>query len=128
MNSIPFEIKKQILNSKFKDAFISIEYSKDYSGTPINDPKLTKVSTKILRNMYNKDMVKQLYGQIPFFGEDFIFYQQKVPGVFFLLGGSNIQKGISSMPHTPNFAVDETTIKYGVQSFATLILERTNGK
>lgn len=128
VNSIPLEIKKQILNSKYKDAFISIEYSKDYSGTPINDPKLTKISTKILRNRYNKDMVKQLYGQIPFFGEDFIFYQQKVPGVFFLLGGSNIQKGISSMPHTPNFAVDETTIKYGVQSFAALILERANSK
>lgn len=42
VNSTPSEIKKQILNSKFKDAFISIEYSKDYSGTPINDPELTK--------------------------------------------------------------------------------------
>lgn len=126
VNSIPLEIKKQILSSKFKDAFVSIEYSKDYSGTPINDPKLTKIAATTLRNTYTKEMVKQLYGQIPFFGEDFIFFQQKVPGVFFLLGGSNVEKGIVSMPHTPNFAVDETTIKYGVQSFANLILERTN--
>ncbi len=128
VNSIPLEIKKQILRSKFKDAFISIEYSKDYSGTPVNDPKLTKIAATTLRNTYTKEMVKQLYGQIPFFGEDFIFFQQKVPGVFFLLGGSNTEKGINSMPHTPNFAVDETAIKYGVQSFATLILERTNNK
>ncbi|WP_299436468.1 M20 family metallopeptidase [uncultured Aquimarina sp.] len=128
VNSTPLEIKKQILNSKFKDAFISIEYSKDYSGTPINDPELTTISAKTLRNTYKKDMVKQLYGQTPYFGEDFIFYQQKVPGVFFFLGGSNIEKGIVSMPHTPNFAIDETTIKFGVQSFASLILERTNSK
>ncbi len=128
VNSIPLEIKKQILNSKFKDAFISIEYSKDYSGTPINDPKLTKIASQTISGFYNKEMFKPLYGQAPYFGEDFLFYQQKVPGVFFFLGGSNIEKGINSMPHTPNFAVDETTIKYGVQSFATLILERTNSK
>ena len=125
--SIPSVIKKQILNSKYKDAFISIENSKR-DLTPINDPKLTNISAKTLRNTYKKEMVKQMYGQVPFFGEDFIYYQQKVPGVFFFLGGSDIEKGIISMPHTPNFAVDEKTIKYGVQSFATLIFARTNSK
>ena len=128
VNSIPLEIKKQILTSKFKDSFISIEYSKDYSGTPINDPELTKIASQSISSFYNKEMFAPLYGQTPYFGEDFIFYQEKVPGVFFFLGGSNIEKGINSMPHTPNFAVDETTIKYGVQSFATLVLERTNSK
>ncbi|WP_299241715.1 amidohydrolase [uncultured Aquimarina sp.] len=128
VNNIPFEIKKQILNSKFKDSFISIGYSKDYSGTPINDDELTKIASQTIASFYNKEMFKPLYGQVPYFGEDFIFYQQKVPGVFFFLGGSNIEKGIMSMPHTPNFAVDETTIKYGVQSFATLIYERANNK
>lgn len=126
-HSIPLEIKKQILNSKFKDSFISIGYSRDYA-TPINDPKLTKIAAQTISSFYNKEMLTPLYGQAPYFGEDFIFYQQKVPGVFFFLGGSNIEKGISSMPHTPNFAVDETTIKYGVQCFASLIFERANNK
>ncbi|WP_074410391.1 M20 metallopeptidase family protein [Aquimarina megaterium] len=128
VNNIPHEIKKLILNSKFKDSFISIGYSKDYAGTPINDPELTRIATQTISSFYNKEMFTPLYGQVPYFGEDFIFYQQKVPGVFFFLGGSNIEKGISSMPHTPNFAVDEKTIKYGVQSFATLLLERANSK
>ncbi|EZH75678.1 hypothetical protein ATO12_02495 [Aquimarina atlantica] len=128
VNSIPLEIKKKILNSKFKDAFISIEYSKDYSGTPVNDAKLTKIASQTISDFYNKEMFRPLYGQAPYFGEDFLYYQQKVPGVFFFIGGSNIEKGISSMPHTPNFAVDETTIKHGVQSFATLLLERVNSK
>ena len=128
VNRLPLEVKQQILNSKFKDAFISIEYAKDYSGTPINDSKLTKIASQTIGSFYNKEMFKPLYGQVPYFGEDFMFFQQKVPGVFFFLGGSNIKKGISSMPHTPNFAVDEKTIKYGVQSFATLLLERANSK
>lgn len=122
---LPSEIKKQILNSKFKNSFISIEYPKQ-DLTPLNDPKLTKISAKILRNTYKKEMVKPMYGQIPFFGEDFIYYQQKVPGVFFFLGGSNYEKGIISMPHTPNFQVDEECIKIGVNSFSSMIIERLN--
>ncbi len=128
VNDLPLAIKKQILNSKFKDSFISISYSKDYSATPINDPKLTKTASQTISSFYNKEMFKPLYGQVPYFGEDFIFYQQKVPGVFFFLGGSNIEKGIVAMPHSPNFAVDEKTIKYGVQSFASLLFERANRK
>lgn len=128
VNSLPLDIKKQILTSKFKDSFISIGYSEDYSGTPVNDPELTKIASQTITNFHNKEVVKPLYGQVPYFGEDFIFYQQKVPGVFFFLGGSNMEKGIRSMPHTPNFAVDETTIKYGVQSFASLIFARTDRK
>jgi len=127
VKNFPNEIKKQILASEFKDSFISLEYSKE-ELTPINDPKLTEIATKTLHKVYKKDMVKPLYGQVPFFGEDFIYYQQKVPGVFFFLGASNREKGITSMPHTPNFQVEEKTIQFGVQSFASLILERTNSK
>lgn len=47
-------------------------------------------------------------------------------GVYFLLGGSNVEKGISAMNHAPNFRVDEECIRVGVKSFASLILERAN--
>lgn len=126
MLSIPLKIKQQIVQSKFKDLLVSVAYLPDYSGTPINDPKLTEVAKQTIEGFYNKEMLQPLYGQVPYFGEDFIYYQQKVPGVFFFLGGSNIEKGIKSMPHTPNFAVDENTIKYGVQSFSMFILKRIN--
>ncbi|TYP75279.1 M20 metallopeptidase family protein [Aquimarina intermedia] len=126
VNSLPIKIKRQLLNSEFKDAFISIGYSKDYAGSPMNNPNLTKIAAQTIASFYNKEMIKPLYGQVPYFGEDFMFYQQKVPGVFFFLGGSNSEKGINAMPHSPNFAVDEKTIKYGVQCFASLIFERVN--
>jgi len=124
---IPVKIKEQIRNSKFKDSFISIGYSRAFA-TPVNDPKLTRVAKHIADNFSKKDMFNPLYGQIPYFGEDFIYYQQKVPGVFFFLGASNVEKGINSMPHSPNFVVDEKAIKYGVQCFSSLIFERVNNK
>ena len=68
------------------------------------------------------------YGQIPYFNDDFFYFQQKTPGVYFFLGGSNLEKGISAMNHAPNFGVDEECIKIGVKSFSLLMLERTNSE
>jgi hypothetical protein len=36
-------------------------------------------------------MVKD-YGQVPYFNDDFAYFQQKTQGVYFLLGGSNFKK------------------------------------
>lgn len=127
IDSIPLQIKNKILNSKFKNSLISIEYS---GGNPTvyNNPELTKVALQTIDSLYNQELIKPIYGQIPYFNEDFIYYQQKVSGVMFLLGGSNMEKGIISMPHTPDFAVDDETIKFGVKSFSSLVLERTNSE
>jgi metal-dependent amidase/aminoacylase/carboxypeptidase family protein len=127
IDSIPLKIKNRILSSKFKNSFISIEFS---AGNPTvyNNPELTKTAIQTINSLYNKEFIKPIYGQIPYFNEDFIYYQQKVPGVMFLLGGSNIEKDLVSMPHSPDFAVDEETIKFGVNCFSSLILERVNRK
>ena len=57
-------------------------------------------------------------------GDDFAYFQEHVPGVYFYLGGSNFEKGIISMPHLPNFQIDENCIKTGVNYFSSLIIER----
>ena len=40
------------------------------------------------------------------------------------MGASNFEKGIVSMPHSPNFAVDENSIASGVNFFSSMIIER----
>lgn len=127
IDSIPIQIKKQILNSKYKDSFISIEYSRG-NPTVLNHPELTKTALQTIGSLYNNELIKPIYGQVPYFNEDFIYFQQKVPGVLFFLGGSNIKKGLISMPHSPDFAVDEETIKYGVKCFSSLLVERVNNR
>lgn len=127
IDSILTRIQNKIFHSKWKDSFISIEFT---AGNPTvyNDPELTKVALQTIESSYDKKLIQPIYGQIPYFNEDFIYYQQKVPGVLFLLGGSNMEKGLFSMPHSPEFDVDEETIKFGVTCFSSLILKRANSQ
>ena len=64
-----------------------------------------------------------LYGVNPYNNDDFAYFQEKIPGVYFLFGASNTEKGIFSFPHFPNFNIDETCIKTGVEIFSTLLFE-----
>lgn len=125
-NILP-KIEQIISNSEFKDKFIGVSYIME-NPTVMNDERLTTETTNTLNTIYGDETVTPSYGQIPYFNDDFIYFQQKVPGVYFLLGGSNPEKGIIAMNHTPNFRVDETCIKFGVKSFSTLILERGNSE
>jgi amidohydrolase len=57
--------------------------------------------------------------------EDFSFYQQKVPGLFFNLGG--MPKGgdpkTATPHHTPEFFIDESSFKLGVKTMANLAVD-----
>ncbi|TCN56234.1 amidohydrolase [Flavobacterium circumlabens] len=117
------KIKQVIESSGYTDKLLSVSYIQE-NPTILNDEKLTNIAVKTLDNIYGKGFVVMDYGQVPFFNDDFAYFQQKIPGVYFFLGGSNIQKGITAMNHAPNFEVDEECIKTGVKSFSFLILER----
>jgi amidohydrolase len=55
--------------------------------------------------------------------EDFSFYQQKVPGLFFFLGG--LPKGNDPLKapahHTPDFIIDDSNLDVGVKAFCNLV-------
>ena len=121
-NIIP-KIKQAVEANGYKDKLISVSYIQE-NPTVFNDEKLTNLAVKTLDNIYGKGFVVSDYGQVPFFNDDFAYFQKKIPGVYFLLGGSNFGKGIITMNHAPNFKVDEECIRTGVKSFSSLILER----
>lgn len=123
-NILP-KIEQLISSSEFKEEFIAISYIQE-NPTVLNDEELTDQAINILNDIYGYETVVIDYGQIPYFNDDFFYFQQKIPGVYFLFGGSNVEKGIMAMNHAPNFRVDEECIKIGVESFSSLILERTN--
>ena len=119
------KVKQVIEDSGYKDQLLSISFVQENS-TVINDTKLTDIATRTLENIYGKGTVTADYGQVPYFNDDFAYFQQKIPGVYFFLGGSNLEKGIIAMNHSPNFQVDEESISTGVKCFSSLILERLN--
>jgi amidohydrolase len=57
--------------------------------------------------------------------EDYAFYQQKVPGLFFFLGGAvKGKKESETAPHhTPDFQIDEGGFVLGMKSMASLVVD-----
>ncbi|MDR4894282.1 MULTISPECIES: M20 metallopeptidase family protein [unclassified Chryseobacterium] len=119
------EVQKIVEDSGYKNQLLSVSFVQE-NPTVINNEKLTKSAIEILENLYGKNAVASDYGQVPFFNDDFAYFQQKIPGVYFFLGGSNFEKGVIAMNHSPNFQVDEESIRTGVKSFSSLLIERLN--
>ncbi|SMO86908.1 M20 metallopeptidase family protein [Gracilimonas mengyeensis] len=133
MKSIPQRITRQIKQSPYANLFLDLSFASNqltYSpdrGNIDNDKQLAQQTIQTISEIYEAPSALPLYGAIPDGrGDDFAYFQQKVPGVYFLLGGSNFEKGIISMPHAPNFAVDEEAIRVGVSYFSSMIAERIN--
>lgn len=120
------KIQRLIGEDRHKEKLLSVSFIQE-NPTVVNNEKLTKSVIKTL-NGIDGHLVAADYGQIPYFNDDFAYFQQKVPGVYFFLGGSNKEKGITAMNHAPNFKVDEESIKIGVRSFSSLIIERLKEK
>ncbi len=121
-NIIP-TIKQTIETNGYKDKLLKMSFIKE-NPTVMNNPQLTSNSVEILEKIYGKGSITIDYGQVPFFNDDFAYFQKKINGVYFLLGGSNFEKGMIAMNHAPNFEVDEECIRTGVKAFSSLIFER----
>ncbi|WP_304133098.1 M20 metallopeptidase family protein [Mesonia mobilis] len=124
LDSVLKQLKSEISQSEFSEKLIEIQFTKEIALV-LNDQKLAEDAIQQISEVYGKQSSINLHGIIPDGrSDDFAYFQQKIPGVYFLMGGSNYQKGIISMPHSPNFNVDENCIKTGVQYFSSLIAEK----
>jgi amidohydrolase len=59
-------------------------------------------------------------------GEDFSYFQEKVPGVYFFLGGMTPGNSESFPHHTPDFIIDESGLLLGVKAFIQISLDYLN--
>lgn len=109
------KIEAVIDNSIHKEKYISASYTQE-NATVLNNGSLTNDAINTLQAIYGDSAVVIAYSQIPYFNDDFCYFQQKTAGVYFLLGGSNLEKGINAMNHSPNFRVDEEYIRISLFS------------
>lgn len=100
------------------DVKIDIMYPITY-----NDPKLTDQMIGTLEAVAGKNNVKITPAQTG--AEDFSFYQQKVPGFFYFLGGmTKGTKVVDAAPHhTPDFKIDESCFVLGMKSLCHLTVD-----
>jgi amidohydrolase len=103
------------------------EASVDISdGTAItfNHIELTKQMLPSLEKAAGKDNVIEISAITG--AEDFSFYQQQVPGMFFFLGGMTPGNTEAFPHHTPDFFIDESGMLLGVKTFVQLSLDYLN--
>ena len=99
------------------------------TGYPItyNDPKLTAKMLPTLERVAGPANVTEVKPTLG--AEDFSFYQQKVPGLFFWLGtrpkGVTAEEAASN--HSPLFFVDESGLELGVRALAHVALDYLTG-
>ncbi|WP_448517195.1 M20 metallopeptidase family protein [Pseudothermotoga sp.] len=105
-----------------------IEFELDYKdGTAvlINDPELTKLVREVAEDVVGKDKVIEVPPSMG--GEDMSFFLQKVPGVFYLVGSANPEKGLDKPHHSPYYDIDEDALIVGVQMHVSLVLNLLRG-
>lgn len=89
-----------------------------------NDVALTSQMLPTLQNVagsQNVQLMKPTTG-----GEDFSFFQEEVPGLFFFLGGQPAGSAEPAPHHTPDFFIDESGMLLGVKVMSQLALDYLN--
>ena len=109
---------EQIAASAGATAKVTIE-----TGYPVvyNDPAVTERAAPVLKRLAEETVVTNaVLG-----AEDFSFFQEKVPGLFYWLGTRPKNETPEQAPsnHSPLFYVDESGLRLGVTSLATMAVE-----
>jgi amidohydrolase len=94
----------------------------------VNHPKLTEKMGPTLKRVAGPEntlVAPKIAG-----AEDFSFYQEKIPGLFFIVGvsprGSDLSK--VAFNHSPRFYIDESGLSLGVRALANLTVDYLDSK
>lgn len=96
--------------------------------TPVtyNDPQLTEKMVISLEKAAGKENVMRINAVTG--AEDFAFFQQKVPGLFFFVGAMMPDQDPKTVPahHTPDFMIDERGMLVGLRAMLNVTLDYMN--
>ncbi|MCH8958319.1 MAG: amidohydrolase [Proteobacteria bacterium] len=99
----------------------TVEFHYGYPVT-VNDPELTAAMLPTLRSIAGADNVIEI--DLITGAEDFSYFQQEVPGFYFMLGATPAGQDASVAPtnHSPLFLVDESTLLVGLDALIGVTL------
>jgi amidohydrolase len=97
-----------------------------YSPPNTNDPALTRAMEPTLRRVAGAGLVD--YPPVTV-SEDFAFFREKVPGMYFFLGINppGVGFGEDEPNHSPRFVVNEDALLVGVRAMANLAVDYLSG-
>lgn len=111
--------------SKANNAKSKITYLVSYPIT-FNDPELYNEMLPSLKRAIGQQNVNFMDAVTG--AEDFSYFQEKVPGLYFFIGGTKIGEDpkLAAPHHTPDFYVDDSSMLTGLKSMTTLTLDYLN--
>jgi amidohydrolase len=116
------QIAEQTAAAAGATAVVEVPYSVSYPVT-YNDPGLTGKMLPSLKKAAGAENVTEVNAETG--SEDFSFFSQEVPGLYFYIGG--MPRGIDPITtashHTPDFFLDEAGFKTGILAFVNLVVD-----
>ena len=98
-------------------------------GVPVsyNTPELVDRMLPSLERVAGAAMVQPTPAVMGY--EDFSYYEQQVPGMFVFLGARppEVPRDRAEPNHSPRFIIDESALRLGVRTYATLAVDYLNG-
>tara|TARA_R110002073_G_scaffold123234_1_gene266723 strand:- start:17787 stop:19076 length:1290 start_codon:yes stop_codon:yes gene_type:complete len=131
IRTLDYDMQKRI-NERMKEmvpaiakayrAEATIEIEKGYPIT-YNHLALTSQMLPTLQRMAKKENVVEINAITG--AEDFSFFQQKIPGLYFFLGGKSLDIAPENAAghHTPDFVIDESGFVLGVKTLTALAID-----
>ena len=124
------DMMKQVL-----DELMETYSTKNHAGAPsyelevlhgypvlVNDTAFTQTAYSALKDRFCNLIIDADTEQI-FGAEDFAYYLQKVPGIYFFLGNRNNAKGIVEGNHSNKFDIDEDILITGTEMLESIALD-----
>ena len=110
------------MTAEANNASATIDINNGYPVT-YNDPKLYNKMFPTFERIAGKEnvnIIKAVTG-----AEDFSFFQQKVPGIYFFIGGipKDFDPAKVADHHTPDFYVDDSGMLLGMKTMTALTLD-----
>ena len=101
---------------------IELPYTVRFPVT-FNNEKLTEMMLPTLEKSAGKENVTLIPGITG--SEDFSYFAQKVPGLYFFVGSTTIGTDIKTVGdhHTPQFLMDDSSFKTGVKAMCNLVFD-----
>ena len=116
-------IERGLAAIEIQGASYDYDYREQVLPDMVNDPHLVRSTLNAIRSAVGSENLLEINRVTPYFGEDFAFFQQQVPGAMYWLGVANSQLGYVGMPHSPDFVADEEAIFVGAKAMAAVLLD-----
>ncbi len=101
-------------------ATCNVEIKKGYPAL-INSKKYTNILSELSKDFLGEDSVLTMDKRMT--AEDFAYFSQKYPSVFYRFGVGSESVGMNNKLHSPNFILDERSLEVSVSNMAWLTIK-----